>query len=92
MQRIAFRRRYGYNNFMVMPFGLINTLTTFMDMMNSIFKPYLNSFVVVFINYILIYLKSEEEHRSHLSVALTILKDQELYAKVNKCEFWLHEV
>ena len=90
--KTAFRTRYGHFEFLVMPFGLTNAPAAFMDMMNKIFRPYLDNFVVVFIDDILIYSKNKEEHRHHLSMALTILKDQKLYAKLSKCEFWLEEV
>ncbi|XP_028798685.1 uncharacterized protein LOC114754106 [Neltuma alba] len=75
-----------------MPFGLTNAPAVFMDYMNRIFRPYLDRFVVVFIDDILIYSRSEEEHREHLHIALRILRDHQLYAKLSKCEFWLKEV
>ena len=75
-----------------MPFGLTNALATFMDLMNRIFSSYLDRFVVVFVDDILIYSASEEEHRSHLSIVLETLREHCLYAKLSKCEFWLDEV
>ena len=75
-----------------MPFGLTNAPAVFMDYMNRIFRPYLDKFIVVFIDDILIYSKSEEEHREHLGIALRVLRDHQLYAKMSKCEFWLREV
>ena len=75
-----------------MPFGLTNAPRTFMDLMHRVFQPYLDQFVVVFIDNILIYSKSEEEHEDHLRVILQILRDYQLYAKFSKCEFWLIEV
>ena len=75
-----------------MPFGLTNTLVAFMDLMHRVFQPYLDRFVVVFIDNILIYSKSEEEHEGHLRIVFQTLRDHQLYAKFNKCEFWLIKV
>ena len=75
-----------------MPFGLTNALAAFMDLMHRVFQPYLDRFVVVFIDDILIYFKSEEEHEDHLRIVLQALRDHWLYAKFKKCEFWLTEV
>ncbi|KAH0723069.1 hypothetical protein KY289_006113 [Solanum tuberosum] len=75
-----------------MSIGLINAPTTFMDLMNRIFKPYLDMFVIVFIDGILIYSRNEEDHASHLRIVLQTLKDRELYAKFSKCEFWLESM
>ena len=75
-----------------MPFGLTNAPTIFMDYLNRIFWPYLDKFVVVFIDDILIYSKTAEEHEEHLRLVLGILKENQLYAKLDKCEFWLEEV
>ncbi|GKA76027.1 putative reverse transcriptase domain-containing protein [Tanacetum coccineum] len=90
--KTAFRTRYGHYEFQVMPFGLTNALTIFMDLMNQVCKPYLDKFVIVFIDGILIYSKSEEEHTEHLKLILELLKKEELYAKFSKCEFWLSKV
>ena len=75
-----------------MPFGLTNAPAAFMDMMNRICKPYLDKFVIVFIDDILIYSKNKEEHENHLRILLELLRNERLYAKFSKCEFWLHEV
>nr|GEX35349.1 hypothetical protein [Tanacetum cinerariifolium] len=87
--KTAFRTRYGHYEFQVMPFGLINAPTVFMDLMNRVCKPYLDRFVIVFINDILIYSKNRKEHEGHLKLILKLLKEEELYAKFSKCEFWL---
>ena len=75
-----------------MPFGLTNAPTAFMDMMNRIYRPYLDHFVVVFVDDILIYSKSREEHSHHLHMALQTLREHQLYAKLEKCDFWLQEI
>nr|GEZ49931.1 putative reverse transcriptase domain-containing protein [Tanacetum cinerariifolium] len=85
----AFRTRYGHYEFQVMPFGLTNALAVFMDRMNRVCKPYLDKFVIVFIDDILIYSKDEKEHEEHLKAILELLKKEELYAKFSKCEFWI---
>jgi hypothetical protein len=88
----AFRTRYGHYKFLVMPFGMTNALAAFMDMMNRVFKPQLDKFVVVFIDDILVYSSSEEEHMEHLTMVLQTLRKEKLYAKFSKCEFWLKSV
>ncbi|KAH0658050.1 hypothetical protein KY289_026798 [Solanum tuberosum] len=90
--KIAFRTRYGHYEFVVMSFGLTNAPVAFMDLMNRVFKQYLDLFVIVFIDDILIYSRNEEEHASHLRVVLQTLTDRQLFAKFNKCEFWLQSV
>ncbi|GJW46868.1 putative reverse transcriptase domain-containing protein [Tanacetum coccineum] len=84
--------RYGHYEFQVMPFGLTNTSAVFMDLMNRVCKSYLYKFVIVFIEDILIYSRSKEEHEKHLKQILELLKKEELYAKFSKCEFWLPKV
>ncbi|GJX42937.1 putative reverse transcriptase domain-containing protein [Tanacetum coccineum] len=90
--KTAFRTRYGHFEFTVMPFGLTNAQAIFMDLMNRVCKPYLDKFIIVFIDDILIYSKSEEEHEVHLKTILYLLKKEKLSAKILKCEFWLKEV
>ncbi|GJT73653.1 putative reverse transcriptase domain-containing protein, partial [Tanacetum coccineum] len=87
--KMAFRTRYGHYEFQVMPFGLTNALAVFMDLMNRVCKPYLDKFVIVFIDDILIYLRNKKEHEEHLKVILELLKKEELYGKFSKCEFWI---
>nr|GEW34436.1 putative reverse transcriptase domain-containing protein [Tanacetum cinerariifolium] len=84
--------RYGHYEFQVMPFGLTNALIVFMDLMNWVCNSYLDKFVIVFIDDILIYSKGEEEHVEHLKLILELLKKDELYAKFSNCEFWLSKV
>ena len=86
------RMRYGHYEFLVMPFGLKNAPTAFMDLMNSVFRPYVDQFVVVFIDDILVYSKDRENHDTHLRVVLETLRKEQLYAKLSKCQFWLNEV
>ncbi|GJR03603.1 putative reverse transcriptase domain-containing protein [Tanacetum coccineum] len=90
--KTAFRTRYGHFEFIVMPFGLTNAPAVLLDLMNRVCKPYLDKFVIVFIDDILIYSKSKEEHEVHLRLVLELLKKEKLYAKFSKCEFWLQEV
>ena len=90
--KTALRTRYKHYEFLVMPFGLTNAPTAFMDLMNQVFQPYLDQFVIVFVDDILIYSRSKEEHETHLRTALQTLRDHRLYAKLSKCEFWLSEV
>ena len=90
--KTAFRTRYGHYEFLVMPFGLTNTPAAFMDLMNRVFHEYLDRFVIVFIDDILIFSKSMEEHEEHLRIVFQILREKKLYAKFKKCEFWLDQV
>jgi hypothetical protein len=90
--KIAFSTRYGLYEYLVMSFGLTNAPAHFMYLMNSMFMPEFNKFVVVFIDDILIYYENEEDHAEHLRIVLTRLREHQLYAKFSKCEFWLREV
>jgi len=90
--KTAFRTRYCHYEYQLMPFGVTNALSVFMDYMNRVFHPYLNSFVVLFIDDILVYSKTREEHEEHLRIVLHTLRDRQLYAKFSKCEFWLKKV
>ena len=75
-----------------MPFGLINALVAFMDLMHRVFQPYLDRFIVVFVDDISIYSNSEEDHEGHLRIVLQTLREHQLYAKLSKCEFWITKV
>jgi len=88
----AFRTRYGHHEFAVIPFGITNAPASFMDLMNKVFRPYLDKFVVVFIDDILIYSKGKEEHAEQLWTILQTLREHPLYGKLKNCEFWLEEV
>ncbi|GJS92548.1 putative reverse transcriptase domain-containing protein [Tanacetum coccineum] len=88
----AFWTRYGHCKFQVMPFGITNAPAVFIDLMNRVCKPYLDKFVIVFIDDILIYSKNKEEHEKHLKIILELLKKEQLYAKFLKCDFWLESV
>ncbi|XP_031120625.1 uncharacterized protein LOC116023756 [Ipomoea triloba] len=90
--KTAFRTRYGHYEFTVMPFGVTNAPGTFMDLMNRIFLPYLDKFVVAFIDDILVYSKTPEDHEKHLRIVLQTLREKKLFAKLSKCEFWKREV
>ena len=92
ISKTTFRTRYGHYEYFVMPFRVSNAPGVFMEYMNRIFHPFLDRFVVVFIDDILVYLKSEEEHAEHLRIVLRVLKENQLCAKFSKCEFWLREV
>jgi hypothetical protein len=92
ISKTSFITKYGLYEFMVMSLGLTNAPTYFMYLMNSVFMDYLDKFVVVFIDDILVYSKNEQEHEEHLRKVLQRLRDCQLYAKLNKCEFWINEV
>ncbi|GKD16321.1 putative reverse transcriptase domain-containing protein, partial [Tanacetum coccineum] len=88
----AFKTQYGHFEFQVMLFGLTNALAVFMDLMIRVCKSYLDKFVIVFIDDILVYSKDKEEHERHLNIILELLKKERLYAKFSKCDFWLDSV
>jgi hypothetical protein len=90
--KIVFKTRYGHYEFLVMSFGLTNAPAVFMDMMNSVFHDYLDQFTIVFIDDILVYSRTSEEHEEHLRKILERLRSEKLYAKLKKCEFWLDSV
>nr|GEW03027.1 putative reverse transcriptase domain-containing protein [Tanacetum cinerariifolium] len=90
--KTAFRTRYEHYEFQVMPFALTNAPAVFMDLMNRVCKPYLDKFVIVFIDDILLYSRNEEEHANHLRIILELPRKEKLYAKFSKCEFWIHIV
>jgi hypothetical protein len=90
--KTTFSTRYGLYGFTVMSFRLTNALAYFMNLMNKVFMEYLDRFVVVFIDDILIYSKNESDHEEHLRLVLQKLRDNQLYAKYSKCEFWIDEV
>ena len=83
--KTAFKTRYGHYEFLVMPFGLTNAPAAFMDLMNRVFGPYLDKFVIVFIDDILVYSSSKEEHAEHLGIVLQTLREHQLYVKFSKC-------
>jgi len=90
--KTAFRIGYGHYEFLVLLFGLTNAPAFFMDLMNIVFRPFLDKFVVVIIDDILVYSKTRKEHANHLRMVLKTLKEHKLYAKLKKCEFWLERV
>jgi hypothetical protein len=90
--KTAFSTRYGLYEYLVMSFGLTNAPAYFMYLMNSMFMPELDKFVVVFIDDILVYSRSEDEHTKHLHTILQRLHNHRLYAKFSKCDFWLREI
>nr|prf retrotransposon del1-46 [Lilium henryi] len=90
--KTAFRTRYGHYEFLVMPFGLTNVPTAFMNLMNRVFREYLDKFIVVFVDYVLIYSRTQKDHEHHLRISLQLLRNNQLYAKLSKCEFWMEKV
>ena len=92
VHKTTFRKRYGHYESHVRPFGLKNAPVAFMDLMNHVFRPYVDQFVVVYIDDILVYSKDRENHDTHLQVVLETLIKEQLYAKLSTCEFWMNEV
>ena len=92
VSKTAFRTRYGHYEFLVIPFEWTNAPAVFMDLMNMVFNPYLDKFVIVFLDDTLVYSSSLEEHAEHLRTVLQILRERQLYAKFSKCQFWLDKV
>ena len=88
MHKTAFRTRYGHYEFIVVPFELSNTPTVFMCLMNGVFREYLDNFVIVFLDEILVYSNSEEEHENNLRMVLQVLREHQMYAKLRKCLFY----
>ncbi|WZZ36163.1 hypothetical protein YC2023_019564 [Brassica napus] len=92
IMKTAFRTRYGQYEFVVMPFGLTNAPAAFMRLMNEVFHDYLDKFVIIFIDEILVYSRSKEEHSEHLRLVMERLRNQKLFAKFSKCSFWKREI
>ena len=90
--KTAFQTRYGHYEFLEMPFGLTNASAAFMNLMQSHLHPYLDKFVVVFIDDNLVYLRNKEKHEEHLRTILELLRKEKLYGNFSKCEFWLEEI
>jgi hypothetical protein len=92
INKTTFRTRYGHYEFTMVSFGLTNAPDVFMCLMNGVFRDYLDKFVIVFLDDILVYSKSEEEHEQHLRMVLQVLKEHQLYAKLNKCSFYQRQI
>ena len=90
--RTNFRTRYGHYEFVVMPFGLTNAPTVFMCLMKNVLHKYLDKILVVFIDDILIYCKTKEEHKEHLKILLQVLREHKIYAKFRKCDFFKDKI
>jgi hypothetical protein len=90
--KTAFRTRYGHYEFTLVPFGLTNAPVVFMCLMNGVFRNYLDKFVIVFLDDILVYSKTEEEHDQHLRMVLQVLREHQLYAKLSKCSFYQRQI
>ena len=89
--KTAFRTRYGHYEFLVMPFGF-NAPAVFMALMNKVFVQHLDHSTAIFIDDVFVYSKSQEDHEEHLKTSLQLLRDNQLYAKLSKCEFWLEQI
>jgi hypothetical protein len=92
IHKTTFRKRYGNYEFVVVSFGLTNALATFMCLMNSVLNKYVDKFVLVFVDYILVYSNNREEHEEHLTMVLQVLRENQLYAKFSKCDFFKKEI
>eukprot|EP01018_Ginkgo_biloba_P010340 Gb_18721 [translate_table: standard] len=92
VEKTTFTTRDGHYEFLVMPFGLTNALATFMRLMNNILRPYLGKFVAVFLDDIMVFSKDKKEHKQHLQKVLEVPRQEKLYAKLSKCEFWKEEI
>ena len=92
ISKMAFRTRYRYYKFLVISFGLTNVPATFMDLMNRVFEEYLDKFFIIFINDILVYSRTMEEHELHLKIVLEKLREKKMYARFLKCKFWPEKV
>jgi hypothetical protein len=92
IDKTSFRKRYGHYEFTVVPFGLSNASTVFMCLMNGVFREYLDKFVIVFLDDILVYSKSKEEHEQHMRMVLQVLREHHLYAKLRKCSFYQKQI
>jgi hypothetical protein len=92
ISKTTFRTRYGHYEFTVIPFGLSNTPTVFMCLMNGVFRNYLDKFVIICLDDIFIYSKYEEEHKKHLRMVLQVLRELQLYVKLSKCSFYQRQI
>ena len=92
MPKIVFRTRFVHYEFLVMPFRLTNAPATFMTLMDTVLRPFLGKFVVVFLDDILVYSRSKEEHLNHLRQVFEVLREHQLYAKDSKCDFFKIEI
>jgi hypothetical protein len=92
IRKTAIRTRYSHYEFTVVPFGLTNAPVVFMCLMNGVFRDYLDKFVIVFLDDILVYSKTEEEHEQHLRMVLQVLREHQLYAKLSKCSFYQRKI
>jgi hypothetical protein len=92
INKTTFRIRYGHYEFTLVPFGLSNAPIVFMCLMNGVFREYLDKFVIVFLDDILVYSKSEEEHEHHLRMVLQVLREDQMYVKLSKCSFYQKKI
>ena len=92
INKMNFRTRYGNCEFTVVPFGLSNASVVFMCLMNGFFREYLDNFIILFLDDILIYSKSEEDHEQHLRMVLQVLREHQIYAKLSKCSFYQRQI